>query len=227
MPTLERTDDVFVLDLGDDENRLSSDWLAAVNAALDEVERATGPRALVTAATGKVWTNGLDLPWLLAHPEAALDNLVAVQVLFARVLAFPVFTVAAVQGHAFGAGAMLAICHDAMVMRADRGFWCLPEADLGIPFSPGMSALVQARLAPPIAHEAMVTARRWGGLAAVGAGFAAAAVAEDAVRETAIGLAAAQTSKARPALAAIKRTMYAVPLTELARTDIQVASLRG
>lgn len=227
MPTLERTDDVFVLDLGDDENRLSSAWLDAVNAALDEVEQATGPRALVTAATGKVWTNGLDLPWLLAHPDAALDNLIAVQGLFARVLAFPVFTVAAVQGHAFGAGAMLAICHDAMVMRADRGFWCLPEADLGIPFSPGMSALVQARLAPPIAHEAMVTARRWGGLAALGAGFAAAAVAEDALRDTAIGLAAAQTSKARPALAAIKRTMYAGPLTELARTDIQVASLRG
>ena len=72
MPTLERTDDVFVLDLGDDENRLSSAWLDAVNAALDEVEQATGPRALVTAATGKVWTNGLDLPWLLAHPDAAL-----------------------------------------------------------------------------------------------------------------------------------------------------------
>jgi len=52
MPTLERVDEVFVLDIGDTENRFDPDWLAAVGAALDEVERTDGPRALVTAATG-------------------------------------------------------------------------------------------------------------------------------------------------------------------------------
>ena len=52
MPTRDRRADVFVLDLGDTENRFSSDWLTAVEAALDEVERAEGPRALVTTATG-------------------------------------------------------------------------------------------------------------------------------------------------------------------------------
>ena len=61
MPTLDRHDDVFVLDLGDTENRFHPDWLTAVHAALDEVEAAEGPRALVTAATGKFFSNGLDL----------------------------------------------------------------------------------------------------------------------------------------------------------------------
>ena len=46
------------------------------------------------------------------------------------------------------------------VMRADRGFWCLPEADIDIPFTRGMSALIQARLSPQAAHESMTTARR-------------------------------------------------------------------
>ncbi len=45
MPTLDRQDQVFVLDLGDGENRFHPDWIAAVNAALDEVEKAEGPRA--------------------------------------------------------------------------------------------------------------------------------------------------------------------------------------
>ena len=53
MPVLDRHDDVYVLDLGDGENRFHPDWISAVDAALDEVEKAEGPRALVTAATGK------------------------------------------------------------------------------------------------------------------------------------------------------------------------------
>ena len=59
MPTLDRQDNVFVLDLGDGENRLHLDWIASVNAALDHVEEADGPRAMVTAATGKFYSNGL------------------------------------------------------------------------------------------------------------------------------------------------------------------------
>ena len=70
MPTLDRHDNVFVLDLGDGENRLHPNWIASVNAALDEVQSAGGPRALVTAATGKFYSNGLDLEWLSAHADA-------------------------------------------------------------------------------------------------------------------------------------------------------------
>ncbi len=51
MPPLDRRHDVFILDIGDTENRFHPDWVAAVNALLDEVEKAEGPRALVTAAT--------------------------------------------------------------------------------------------------------------------------------------------------------------------------------
>jgi enoyl-CoA hydratase/carnithine racemase len=71
---------------------------------------------------------------------------------------------------------MLSLAHDFRVMRADRGFWCLPEADIGIPFTRGMSALIQARLAPQTAHEAMVTGRRYTGEQALAAGNAEAAI---------------------------------------------------
>src|SRR3954447_26526910 len=99
MPTLERDDDVFVLDLGDGENRFHPDWIAAVDGALDEVEKADGPRALVTAATGKFYSNGLDLEWLFAHADQHQDYVVSVQELFARTLSLPLITVAALQGH--------------------------------------------------------------------------------------------------------------------------------
>ncbi|MGW7238599.1 enoyl-CoA hydratase-related protein [Streptomyces sp. NPDC054804] len=218
MPTLDRQDNVFVLDLGDGENRFHPDWIASVDAALNEVEKAEGPRALVTAATGKFYSNGLDLEWLSGHADQHQDYIVSVHELFARVLSLPMITVAALQGHTFAAGAMFSLAHDFRVMRADRGYWCLPEADINIPFTPGMSALIQSRLAPQTAHEAMVTARRYGGSDAAAAGIVDQAVAEDAVRSTAVAIAQVQLSKAGDTLGTIKARMYASALASLRDT---------
>jgi enoyl-CoA hydratase/carnithine racemase len=217
--TLDRQNDVFILDLGDGENRFHPDWIASVNAALDDVEQAPDARALVTAATGKFFSNGLDLEWLGAHDDQYQEYIVSVHELFARVLALPVVTVAALQGHTFAAGAMLSLAHDFRVMRADRGYWCLPEAAIGIPFSRGMSALIQARLTPQSAHEAMVSARRYGGPEAVAAGIVDQAVDEDAVRPTAVELAGSQAGKAGAVLGTIKARMYASVLDTLRDKD--------
>jgi enoyl-CoA hydratase/carnithine racemase len=219
MPTLDRQDEVFVLDLGGTENRFHPDWVAAVGELLDEVEKADAPKALVTAATGKFFSNGLDLEWLLAHGDRALDYVAAVQGLLARVLGLPLFTVVALQGHAFAAGAMFSLAHDVRVMRADRGFWCLPEVDINIPFTPGMSALIQSRLAPSTAHEAMITARRYGGQDALTAGIVDHLADSDALRRTAVEIARSQAAKAGPTLGTIKARMYAPVLEALRRTD--------
>ncbi|OKH94227.1 enoyl-CoA hydratase/isomerase family protein [Streptomyces uncialis] len=223
MPTLDRQDGVFVLDLGDTENRFHPDWAAEVDALLDEAERADGPRALVTTARGRFWSNGLDLDWFLAHPDRADAFVADVQALLARVLTLPMVTVAALQGHTFAAGAMFSLAHDLRVMRADRGYWCLPEADLGIPFTTGMSALIQARLDPRTAHEAMVTARRYGGHDALAAGIVDRVVDADTLRGTAVDLARAQLAKAGAPLATIKSRMYAPVLTALAEKGVRLA----
>lgn len=217
MPTLDLQDNVYLLDLGDGENRLHPDFLTELEALLDEVAKDGEPRALVTAATGKFWSNGLDLDWLFAHPEQFDDYARRVQGLFARVLTLPIVTVAALQGHTFAAGAMLSLCHDLRVMRADRGFWCLPEADIKIPFSPGMSALIQSRLTPQTAHEAMVTARRFGGEEAYARQIVDRAVGADEVRAAAIALARELAGKAGPTLETIKKRMYAPVLAALAQ----------
>jgi enoyl-CoA hydratase/carnithine racemase len=204
------------LELGDGENRFHPDWLTEIDALLDEVAKDGAPRALVTTATGKIWSNGLDLEWLLAHPERFGDYSRQVHGLFARVLTLPIVTVAALQGHAFAAGAMLSLCHDLRVMRADRGYWCLPEADINIPFTVGMSALIQSRLTPQTAHEAMVTARRFGGEEAYARQIVDRAAGADEVRGTAIALAEAHASKAGPTLETIKTRLYAPVLAALA-----------
>lgn len=215
MPTLDRQEDVFVLDLGDGENRFHPDWLAAVHRALDEVEKADGNKALVTTATGKFFSNGLDLDWLGASGADLQEYANDVEEMFARFLALPLPTVAALQGHTFAAGAMLALAHDFRVMRADRGYFCLPEVNISIPFTPGMSALIQSRLAPQVAHEAMTTGRRYGGDEAREARIVDHAVAEDAVRATAVKIAFTLAPNAGDTLGTIKSRMYAGALEAL------------
>ncbi|MEV6349334.1 enoyl-CoA hydratase-related protein [Actinoplanes sp. NPDC051851] len=215
MPTLERQDDVFILDLGDGENRFHPDFLAEVNAHLDEVEKAGGPRALVTAATGKFFSNGLDLEWLGANGDRFSEYANDVHELFARVLSLPLITVAALQGHTFAAGAMLSLAHDFRVMRGDRGFWCLPEVDINIPFTRGMGALIQSRLSVRVAHEAMTTGRRYGGADALADEIVDHAVEESAVRATAVEIAAANVGKAGETLGTIKARMYAPAIATL------------
>ncbi len=218
MPQLsDAGDGVLVLDLGDGENRLGPVAVGQLAELLDDVGGRDGPRALVTAARGKHWSTGLDLDWVAAQPGGVEDYVASVQELFARTLTLPVPTVAALQGHTFAAGAMWALAHDVRVMRADRGFFCLPEVDLGIPFTPGMSALVQARLTPQVAHEAMTTARRYGGTDAAAAGLVDVAVPEADVLPVALERARALAAKAGPTLATIRSRMYGPVLEALLR----------
>jgi enoyl-CoA hydratase/carnithine racemase len=208
VPNLQRNDDVFVLDLGGDENRFTREWMTAVTDALDEVDAAEGPRALLTVATGKFWSNGLDLDWLTAHLDEGGPYIDQVQGLFARYLELTVPTVAVLQGHTFAAGALLALVHDRRLMRSDRGFFCLPEVHISIPFTPGMSALIQSKLTPDTAQESMLTGRRYGGTDALEAGIVSDALPEDGLRPAATEWARSQSGKAGATLRTIRRTMY-------------------
>jgi enoyl-CoA hydratase/carnithine racemase len=103
---------------------------------------------------------------------------------------------------------MLALAHDFRVMRADRGFFCLPEVDIKIPFTPGMNSLIMSRMTITAAHEAMVTGRRLGGEEAAQLDIVHQAVPESEVLPTAIRIAAAHAGKDRNTLSTIKERMY-------------------
>ncbi len=215
LPSLTRDGDVFVLDLGNGENRFNNDSLGAIERCLDEVQAAPAPRALVTTASGKIWSNGLDLEWMAANQELIGEFVPRLHELLARMLELDVPSIAAMQGHTFAAGAMLALAHDQRVMRADRGFFCLPEVDIRIPFTHGMNALIAARLSKHAAHEAMTTGRRYGGLDAQAAGIVEQAVEQEQVLPKAIELASALAEKDPATLGAIKRRLYEAPLAAL------------
>jgi enoyl-CoA hydratase/carnithine racemase len=221
MIDLSRDGEVFVLRMDAGENRFSPDFLDALKGALTTVAETEGPRALVTTGTGKFFTNGLDLDWLSANPSRMNEYLDMVDDLFARVLTMPCPTAAAVNGHAFGAGAMLTLVHDHRIMRDDRGFWCLPEVDLGMPFPPGMQAVVTSRLPVTTSHEAMITAHRYGGPEALAKGIVEATASEDAVLSATVERVRPLAPHAGANLQGVRSKLHASVLETLAQPNAQ------
>jgi enoyl-CoA hydratase/carnithine racemase len=164
---------------------------------------------VVTTGEGKFYSNGLDLDWMAQAGDDAGPMVGDVQRLFGRLLRFPALTVAAVNGHAFAAGAMLASSHDYVVMREDRGYWCLPEVDLGLPLTTAMYAVLAAKLPHATLHDAVLTGRRYDAADALAAGVVHHVVPEDLVVEHAVELATELAAKNRSVITEHKRLLYA------------------
>lgn len=213
--SLTREGPVFLLTLQSGENRFNRDFVTALAGVLDEVEASSGPAALVTTGSDKFFSNGLDLDWLMAGGEgpAFIADFLA---LLGRFLALPLPSAAAVNGHAFAGGGMFALTHDFRVMRADRGFFCLPEIDLGMPLAPGMNALITGKLGIPVATDLLLTGRRVGGEEAVRLGVMDEAVAADAVLARAKARVEPLAAKDRATYGALKRGLFG-PAIELLR----------
>jgi enoyl-CoA hydratase/carnithine racemase len=176
MIDLDRSGDVFTLTMNDGENRWNTTFVRAFSAALDEVETSTGPAALLTcSASEKFFSNGLDLEWRQAEGEhRGGDRAVfgdEFMQLMARIITFPIPTVCAINGHAFGAGFMLALCHDVRLMRVDRGFICANEVELGMVIPQPELALFRHKIPMNAFFETVQLARRWTGPAALEAGI--------------------------------------------------------
>lgn len=183
MIDLERDGELFILTMNDGENRWNTTFVRAYAKALDEVEASTGPAALITRSSNeKFFSNGLDLEWISSSADAdnpgtghrGGDRSVfgdEFMTLMGRIITLPVPTVAAINGHAFGAGLMTALCHDVRIMRADRGFVCANEMQLGMVIPRPELALFRHKLSAHTFFETVQLARRWAGSDALAAGI--------------------------------------------------------
>tara|TARA_R110002072_G_scaffold199436_1_gene357098 strand:+ start:286 stop:1008 length:723 start_codon:yes stop_codon:yes gene_type:complete len=177
MIKLERNADVFTLTMDAGENRWNTTFVREIAHALDEVEASEGAAALVTrSADEKFFSNGLDLDWVQApdqHPQGGDRQVFGGEfmALMGRIITLPVPTVCAINGHAFGAGFMMSLCHDVRVMRVDRGFVCANEVQLGMKIPEPELALFRHKVPANAFFETVQLARRWAGPQALEAGI--------------------------------------------------------
>ncbi|MEA1967367.1 MAG: enoyl-CoA hydratase/isomerase family protein [Thermodesulfobacteriota bacterium] len=162
----EKDDSVAVLRMTNGANRQNLAFADEMNRLFDEILADEEVSSMVlTSSDEKNFSQGIDVEWLgNKFNESDFDSIKSFMYgmnrVFTRILLMPLPVIAAINGHAFGNGAMLACACDFRFMKEDRGYFCFPEVDLSIPFLPGMIAFVRKAVPEYKFNEMKLTGRR-------------------------------------------------------------------
>ncbi len=202
---------IHIVTLNAGPNVINPDWQTRMLEVLEIVENdCEGEAGLVLTGEGKFFSNGLDVPVVMSlkGDDAARFSANMGQIM-TRLLLLPMPTVAAVNGHAFAAGAFLALACDYRVMREDRGWISISEVDAGVPIGAPMMGLLRDKLPPATARDAVLTGKRYTADDAIVAGFADGKASEDTLLAEAKKLAETIATKERRIFKTLKRSLYA------------------
>ena len=147
-------------------NRQNLLFVEQLNQCLDQIlEDMTIFSIVLTSSDEKNFSQGIDVEWLKQKfAEHDFDSIKSFMYgmnnIFKRLLLMPLPIIAAINGHAFGNGAILSCACDFRFMRKDKGFFCFPEVDVHIPFLPGMIAFVRKAVPEHLMHDMMLSGRR-------------------------------------------------------------------
>lgn len=212
---------IFIFTFCNGQNQFNPDSIKAIHEALDTVKTqvrqiakqnsAVKRAALVTIGEGKFYSTGL----MLSHPfvQKNLPDFLSKHYLplMGRFLVFPIVTVAALNGHGFAGGMVMAVAHDFRVMRSDRGYLCMNEIELPSPVPAGMAAVIRAKTpSPNTVRDIFLNAKRYSAKESLELGLVDMIASEEACLGEAIEMAKkhARTIALMPIVESIKRDMY-------------------
>lgn len=172
--SVRRQGPILTLLMNRGENRVNLTAVQLLHEALDHIEAAEGPKALVVASGNpKFFGNGLDLDWMMSskdNPDAVNAAMTGFWKFLGRLLVLHCHTVAAIGGHAFGAGFFLALACDWRVMRTEKGFCNFPELNLGMRLSKPFAELAKAKCSPSALRSGVLMGKRFSSSSGIAAG---------------------------------------------------------
>ncbi|CAN7023710.1 unnamed protein product [Brassica oleracea var. botrytis] len=164
MCTLEKRGQLFLLKLaGDGEHRLNPTLLDSITSAITQIrsDPSSSQSVLITTSHGKFFSNGYDLALAESDPSLRVVMDSKLRSLVADLISLPMPTIAAVTGHASAAGLVLAMSHDYVLMRRDRGFLYMSELDIELVIPPWFAAMIRMKIGSPAARrDVMLTAEK-------------------------------------------------------------------
>ncbi len=161
-----KDESVAVIRMINNTNRQNLEFAVQMHKTLDNIlEDKNICSIIITSSDEKNFSQGVDVDWLNrkfnGHDSDSIKSfLYGMNNIFKRILLMPIPVIAAINGHAFGNGAVLACACDFRFMRADKGFFCFPEVDLGIAFFPGMIEFIRKAIPEYKFNEMKLSGRR-------------------------------------------------------------------
>lgn len=123
----------------------------------------SGATALVITGSGSCFSAGIDVklaPHYDARQRAEAGD--AINVMVSTIASAPVPVVAALNGHAFGGGLVIALACDRRVAARSDYKLALNEVAAGVPFPAGPLGVVRAELDPSVLRDLCLTGRSLG-----------------------------------------------------------------
>ena len=193
--------------------------MKAFDALEDHLEHDAGdlPAALLTISqSAKFFSNGIDPTGSyskqlgLEKPSEidSLEGIILGMPSFIRPMQLPIPTIAAINGHAFGAGMMFAVAHDYRLQREDRGYMCAIEVEIGVGIPPPEMELFAHAVSKPAFYQTVMAAKRWGAVDALQEGLIVAACPMEQLYQESLQYAESQAKLA--AGPALRRNFMAI-----------------
>ncbi|MCL4848455.1 MAG: enoyl-CoA hydratase/isomerase family protein [Acidobacteria bacterium] len=203
-------------------NAIDAAMLDELHAAVAEASADASARAVVLAsASTRLFSGGFDVAEVFPLERAAMaaffDRFVG---LFEALRGLPKPTVAAVSGHAYAGGAILALACDFRVMADGEFGFALNEVNLGI--------VLPRRTVQPMLHVCgdptlrylLLTGQQLPAARALASGLALELAPVEEVRARAIALAQDLSEKPPSAFAALKASLASPPMTPADRRAV-------
>ncbi|MBN1474360.1 MAG: enoyl-CoA hydratase/isomerase family protein [Syntrophaceae bacterium] len=163
----EKDETVAILTMTNGANRQNLVFSDTLNKTLDEIiADKTVTALIITSDDEKNFSQGIDVEWILdkmqkKETQPVIDFIRGMDVVFKKLVTYPVPVIAAINGHAFGNGSIMSCACDFRFMRSDKGFFCFPEVNLGIAFRPGMNAFIKKAVPAYKLSEMQLTGNRY------------------------------------------------------------------
>ena len=220
---LELHDKVALVTMGEADNKLNIGMVQSLLETLDKIEKETAALTLVVrSGHSHIWTNGFDIDWIRASLEkgnrAEVKQFLVMDLqLRRRLLTYPLITIAALNGHTFGGGAVFSCCFDFRFIRSDRGFFCIPVIDRQYPILPGTRELLRSVFPAYVIKDLILTGRRLTGLECVSSHVVSAAFGNEEMMDRVMAFAAG-LNKSRGIVGEMKKVLNG-PIIELIDRD--------
>ena len=203
-------------------NALEMALVDELSLELESVAADDKVRALVLgSALPRLFCAGFDVAEVFAYDQPRMLAFFTRFVrLFERMATLPMPVVAALSGHAFAGGAILALAADFRVMSASATL-SVNEVDLAVELPTGMLRAMACQAGPELMRSMLLGAEVVSAERALGAGLVSEVAAEPQVLERSLARASVLGAKPRAAFAAHKRALQTPE--QWAVTDADIA----